>query len=103
MYMSRYGDPAYYEIAERFTAYAEERGVHPASLAVAWVMSHPGITAPIIGARNVEQLEASLAALDVPMTPEWRAEISALSPEPPPATDRSEERQGFLYRGGPPQ
>ncbi len=92
MYIKRYGDPMYYEIAERFVAHARERGVHPASLAVAWVMSHPAITAPIIGARNVEQLEASLAALNVPMTPEWRAEISALSIEPPPATDRSEEK-----------
>ncbi|PIX42324.1 MAG: aldo/keto reductase, partial [Armatimonadetes bacterium CG_4_8_14_3_um_filter_66_20] len=64
--------------------------VHPVSLAVAWVMSHPAVTAPIIGARSVEQLEASLQAVEVPMTPEWREEISALSPEPPPATDRSE-------------
>ena len=76
-------------MAERFTAYATERGYHPATLAVAWVMSHPAVTAPIIGARNVEQLEASLAAADVPMTPELRAEISALSVEPAVATDRS--------------
>ena len=100
MYVKRYGNPVYYEVAERFTAHAQERGVHPASLAVAWVMSHPGVTAPIIGARNVEQLEASLAALDVPMTPAWRAEISALSIEPPPATDRSEEKSGVFYQGG---
>ena len=103
MYVRRYGDPAYYEIAERFSAYAEERGVHPATLAVAWVMSNPALTAPIIGARNLEQLEASLAALEVPMTPEWRAEISALSIEPPPATDRSEERAGVFYRDGKPR
>ena len=99
MYVKRYGEPAYYEIAERFTAHAQERGVHPATLAVAWVMAHPAVTAPIIGARNVEQLEASLAALDVPMTPEWRAEVSALSIEPPPATDRSEEKSGIVYKG----
>jgi aryl-alcohol dehydrogenase-like predicted oxidoreductase len=103
MYARRYGDPAYYEIAERFTAHAQERGLHPASLAVAWVMSHPAITAPIVGARSVAQLEASLAALDVPMTPEWRAEISALSIEPPPATDRSEEKSGVFYQGGKPK
>jgi len=103
LYATRYGDAAHYEIAERFTAQAQERGVHPVSLAVAWVMSHPAITAPIIGARNVEQLEASLAALDVQMTPEWRAEISALSIEPPPATDRSEEKSGVFYRGGKPK
>lgn len=99
MYVRRYGEAAYYEIAERFAAYARERGLHPATLAVAWVMAHPGVTAPIIGARNVEQLEPSLAAAEVAMTPEWRAEISALSIEPPPATDRSEEQQGIVYWG----
>jgi aryl-alcohol dehydrogenase-like predicted oxidoreductase len=93
MYSVRYGEPLYFEIAERFATHATEQGFHPATLAVAWVMSHPGVTAPIIGARNVEQLEASLAALDVNMTPEWRAEISALSYEPPPAHDRLEEQR----------
>jgi aryl-alcohol dehydrogenase-like predicted oxidoreductase len=92
MYMKRYGPPVYYEIAERLTAHAQEKGLHPATLAVAWVASNPAITAPIIGARNLEQLEASLAAADVDMTPEWRAEITALSVEPPPPTDRLEER-----------
>jgi aryl-alcohol dehydrogenase-like predicted oxidoreductase len=103
MYERRYGLSVYYEIAERFTEHARERGVHPASLAVAWVMSHPAITAPIIGARNVEQLEASLAAIEVDMTPEWRAEISALSVEPPPATDRLEEKSGIVYRTTEPE
>lgn len=93
MYAKRYGDELYYEVAERFTAYAQERGVHPATLAVAWVMHHPAITAPIVGARNVTQLEASLDAINVAMTPEWRAEIAALSYEPPPATDRTDERK----------
>jgi aryl-alcohol dehydrogenase-like predicted oxidoreductase len=103
MHMKRYEDPRYYDIAERFTAHARDRGVHPATLAVAWVMAHPVITAPIIGARSLEQLEALLAAADVPMTPEWRAEISALSIEPHLATDRSEKRSGVLHRGGMPR
>ena len=92
MYNKRYGDGMYYETAENFTAHAQEKGVHPATLAVAWVMAHPAITAPIVGARNVGQLEASLAALDVRMTPAWWKEIAALSYEPPLATDRSEEK-----------
>jgi aryl-alcohol dehydrogenase-like predicted oxidoreductase len=99
MYMKRYNLEQYYETAERFTAHAQERGLHPATLGVAWVMSHPAITAPIIGARNVEQLESSLAAVEVKMTDEWRAEISALSVEPPPATDRLEEKSGIVYQG----
>lgn len=99
MYMKRYGLDQYYEIAERFAAHAQERSIHPATLAVAWVMSHPAVTASIIGARNVEQLEGSLAAVEVEMTDEWRAEISALSVEPPPATDRLEEKSGIVYQG----
>jgi len=67
------------------------------SLAVAWVGGHPGATAPIIGARNVRQLEGSLGALAIEMTPDLHAAVSALSPEPPPATDRSEERAGDMY------
>ncbi|WP_027093899.1 aldo/keto reductase [Cohnella thermotolerans] len=90
-YTKRYADETNYIVADRFAAYAEERGYHPATLAVAWVLGHPGITAPIVGARNVEQLEPSLAALDVELTDEWRREITALSIDPPPATDRSEE------------
>ena len=93
MYSARYGEDMYLEIATRFNDYANEKGIHPATLAVAWVMAHPAVTAPIIGARNVEQLEASLVALDVDMTPEWREEISALSYTPPPAHDRLEEQR----------
>ncbi len=99
MHRTRYSVPEYLDVAERFVAHAQARGLHPATLAVAWVMAHPALTAPIIGARNLEQLEASLQAVDVAMTPEWRAEIAALSPEPPPATDRSEERLGIIYKG----
>jgi aryl-alcohol dehydrogenase-like predicted oxidoreductase len=103
LYRVRYGDPAHHETAARFAAHARERGVDPATLAVAWAASHPAVTAPILGARSVAQLEPALAALEVPMTPEWRTQIAALAPEPPPATDRSEERQGIVYRGASPR
>jgi aryl-alcohol dehydrogenase-like predicted oxidoreductase len=92
MYQIRYGSEWMYEVAERFTDFAEAHGFDPVSLAVAWVGSHPAVTAPIIGARNVEQLEGSLGAAEIQMTPALRAEISSLSPTPPPATDRNDER-----------
>ena len=59
---------------------------------MAWVDGAPGVTAPIIGARNLEQLEGSLAAADVDMTPELWQQIAELSYDPGIATDRSEER-----------
>ncbi len=99
MYQTRYGDPQLYEIAERFSRFAEQHGFDPAALAVAWVAAHPGITAPIIGARNLRQLDGSLKSLEIPMTPELYGEVSALSPEPPPATDRNEEGSPYTYGG----
>ena len=89
---TRYSTPWYYQTADKFVALAQEKGHHPVSLAVAWVAAHPAITAPIIGARNLTQLEASLKSLEIEMTPDLRAEISALSLDPPVATDRDEER-----------
>jgi len=97
VYQTRYGAEWIYEVAESFTQFAAQRGMDPVSLAVAWVAGHPAVTAPIIGARNLEQLEGSLKALDIDMTPELRQEISALSPEPPPATDRNEERTSVNF------
>lgn len=90
-YSRRYADQANFEIARRLTAYARTAGVHPATLAVAWVAAHPAVTAPIIGARSVEQLEPALAAGEYTMGPEeWRV-LAGLTPPVPPATDRSEE------------
>lgn len=91
MYQARYGDDSAQQTAVRFTEFCEKRHFHPVSLAVAWVGSHPAVTAPIIGARSVEQLDASLKSVEINMTPELRAEVSALSPTPPLPTDRSEE------------
>ena len=97
MYAERYSDPEMYKIAENLILLANEQNCSPISLAIAWVASHPAITAPIIGGRNVEQLEPSLKSLDIDMTEELRNLISKLSPEPPLATDRNEENTEFNY------
>lgn len=99
MYKNRYNDAAYYDVAERFTELAKAHGHHPVSLAIAWVAAHPAVTAPLIGPRTVAQLEPALAAVDIDLTPdsELYAAISALSPSPPPATDRNEEATSANY------
>lgn len=99
IYQSRYGDDWMYTAAAQFSDFARQHGYTPAALAVAWVGSHPAVTAPIIGGRSVEQIEASLAAIAIPMTPELRAEISAFTPEPPLSTDRTEERTDNSFMG----
>lgn len=92
MYQARYSQDDNFKIAADFTEFSRLHGVEPAALAVAWVASHPAVTAPIIGARSLEQLEGSLKSLEIEMTPELRDEISSLSPQPPLATDREDER-----------
>lgn len=91
MYNTRYGLDWMYKTADDYTQFCAERNFDPAALAVAWVAAHPAVTAPIIGARNPDQLQGSLAACDIRMTPELYQEVAALSPAPPPATDRNEE------------
>lgn len=92
LYAKRYSAEGTFETAIAFTALAKKLGVHPVSLAVAWVGGHAAITSPIIGARNVEQLKPSLESVNIDMTPELRAEISTLSATPPLANDRLEDQ-----------
>lgn len=89
MYAVRYAGTQ--EVAEGFVRLAREWGVSPAALAVRWVADHPAVTAPLLGARRVDQLLPVLTALDLGLPEDWYATISALSPSPPPATDRNEE------------
>jgi len=91
-YHARYNEAWAYEVAAEFTAMANKLGVHPVSLAVAWVKGNQAITCPIVGARNCEQLQPSLESLDINMTEALRDTISALSKEPALATDRLEEK-----------
>jgi aryl-alcohol dehydrogenase-like predicted oxidoreductase len=92
-YTARYGEDWVFEAAGKFAAFAKKKGVHPVSLAVAWVAAHPAVTCPIIGARSLDQLKPSLGSIKIDMTPKLRAEISALGRTPPPATDRLEEQK----------
>jgi aryl-alcohol dehydrogenase-like predicted oxidoreductase len=65
-------DWAIVDVVERIAA---ERGVSMAEVALAWLLSRPGVTAPIVGATKIEQLETSLRALTLELT---RDEIAAL-------------------------
>jgi aryl-alcohol dehydrogenase-like predicted oxidoreductase len=63
---------------EALRAQAAERGTDMASLALAWVMSHPLVTAPILGPRRPEQLEPARNALAIKLSPEEREAIARL-------------------------
>ncbi|WP_299402701.1 aldo/keto reductase [uncultured Roseobacter sp.] len=92
-YAARYGLDWMHAAAVGLSKVAEEIGVDAATLAVAWAAAHPMGPTPIISARSAQQLEPSLAALDYQMSDNLYGRLAALSPTPPPATDRIEEQQ----------
>jgi aryl-alcohol dehydrogenase-like predicted oxidoreductase len=71
----RYLDDRGFTILERLNDIARSRSLTPAQTALAWLLSQPVVTAPIIGANTVEQLTESLGAAGVRLAPE---EIAAL-------------------------
>jgi NDP-hexose C3-ketoreductase / dTDP-4-oxo-2-deoxy-alpha-D-pentos-2-ene 2,3-reductase len=68
------------ETIEAYEKLAAELGVDPADLALAWLLSRPGVTAPIVGPRTLEQLDNSLRALDVKLDDKTLARLDELFP-----------------------
>ncbi|MEP5154676.1 aldo/keto reductase [Planktotalea sp.] len=91
-YNKRYSLDFMHETAHALADLSAEIGVNAATLAAAWVARHESAPNPILSARSVEQLRPSLDAMSFEMDDALYARIEALSPTPPPATDRWEER-----------
>lgn len=67
-----------YRGIERLEADAARRGVHMATLALAWVLSHPLVSGAIVGPRRPEQLDVIRDALGLDLGDDERAELAAL-------------------------
>ncbi len=63
-----YYSDADYDVVERVVEIASAKGVAPAQVALAWLLGQPGVTAPIVGASKMEQLDQAVAALGVKLT-----------------------------------
>ena len=90
LYRQRYWQQAQLEAVERLRQFFQPRGKSLISVAVAWVMSQPGVTSAIVGASRPEQLDASLASVNVSLDAEERdacntAWYSLPRPSQPPA------------------
>jgi aryl-alcohol dehydrogenase-like predicted oxidoreductase len=74
------------DLVEQLVGMAEEIDANLAQYALAWTLTNPVVTAPIIGPRTMEQLEDNLGALDVSIPPEHLQRIDEMVP---PGTDVS--------------
>lgn len=59
----RHATPEKFDIVDRVCEIANSRGNEPAQIALSWVKDRPGVTSPIFGARNVEQLDKNLGVI----------------------------------------
>ncbi|GLH98438.1 aldo/keto reductase [Phytohabitans aurantiacus] len=65
---------------EAYEKLSADLGHDPANVALAWLLSRPGVTAPIIGPRTVEQLDATLGAFDVTLSDQVLNQLDELFP-----------------------
>jgi len=70
----------YAEGIRRLRDVAQSRGYTAADAAIAWVRSHPAVTAPIVGISRLDQLEQNLKGFEWEMTPEERRQITSFFP-----------------------
>ncbi|MGA8117745.1 MAG: aldo/keto reductase [Actinocatenispora sp.] len=66
-----------FDIVDALRSVAAERGLPPARIALAWLLSKPGVTAPIVGATKERHLDDALAAVDVVLSDEEVARLEA--------------------------
>ena len=72
-----------FDIVKRTAEVAEQRGLQPAQVALAWLLAQPGVVAPIVGATRLDHLEQAIAAVDVTLSDAERASLEELyRPQP---------------------
>ena len=67
-----------YDSLQAFQALAAERGTTPATLALAWLLAQPHVTAIVLGARRPEQLRPALDALELQLSSEQAETVAAV-------------------------
>jgi aryl-alcohol dehydrogenase (NADP+) len=75
----RRGTDRTWDVIDAVQRIADDRGVSMAEVALAWVTDRPGVTATILGARTLEQLDANLRAAGLHLTAEETAALDAAS------------------------
>jgi aryl-alcohol dehydrogenase-like predicted oxidoreductase len=61
-----------------FSAAARSRDVEMSALALAWILHHPQMNAAIVGSRRPAHLDAAVAALEITLSPQERADLTAI-------------------------
>ncbi|MBW2312580.1 MAG: aldo/keto reductase [Deltaproteobacteria bacterium] len=72
-----YDQPSDWDVVAAVKQVAEARGAKPAQVALAWLMSRPGVTAPIVGATKLAHLEDAVSATEIELSDDEVAALEA--------------------------
>jgi aryl-alcohol dehydrogenase-like predicted oxidoreductase len=95
--MTAAGLTMYGEQIAAYEALCDELGEQPSDVGLAWLLHQPGVTAPIIGPRTVEQLDASLRAVDLTLDTDVLARLDAIFPGPGGAGGRNTAPEAYAW------
>ncbi len=79
MYVQRYWKERELATVDAVVKLAADAGIEPTTLAVAWVLANPAVTAPLVGASVPEQLKASIAAVELQLDPALKTRLDELT------------------------
>lgn len=80
-YKDLYWHDQQFDVVEGLSKLADEAGVSPTTLAVAWVLANPAVTSAIVGASRPDHLDDSLAAAGFPMDPALKSRLDEMTAE----------------------
>ena len=80
-------DPAVRARIEAYEELCDKHGVQPGEAALAWLLTRPGVTGPIVGPRTREQLDSALRAAELELSAEFLAALDEIFPGPGPSPE----------------
>ncbi|WP_031514081.1 aldo/keto reductase [Streptomyces sp. NRRL F-5123] len=80
-------DPAQRAQIQAYEDLCGKHGLNPGDVGLAWLLTRPGVTGPIVGPRTAEQLESALRAVDLELSAEFLAALDEVFPGPGPSPE----------------
>jgi aryl-alcohol dehydrogenase-like predicted oxidoreductase len=80
-------DPAARAQIQAYEDLVEKHGLEPGEVALAWLLTRPGVTGPIVGPRTAEQLESAIRACELELSEELLAGLDEVFPGPGPSPE----------------
>ncbi|MBQ0829314.1 aldo/keto reductase [Streptomyces tagetis] len=80
-------DPALRARVQAYEDLCDKHGVEPGETALAWLLTRPGVTGPIVGPRTADQLASALRAVETELSPELLSGLDEIFPGPGPSPE----------------